>query len=271
VNIDNWLDFIPLWGVFALTVVLVLLAIGVGFFTGRSRREQDPEVSVGSVVGATLGLLAFLLAFTFGASASRYDMRKQLLLDEVNSIETTYLRADLLPEARSNEVRKLLREYVDLREQLAREPERLSQIIMRSDVLHKELWDEAIASAKEGSNAAFVGRFIDSLNSMIDLQTKRLTVGLQYRIPGAIWLALCFVAALSMAAMGYQFGLSNTSNYHIHILVALTFSIVIFLIVDLDRAREGMLQVNQQPMTELQQRLETPPPESTPIKSVLGP
>ncbi|MCK7520215.1 MAG: hypothetical protein MZV64_22250 [Ignavibacteriales bacterium] len=46
-----------------------------------------------------LGLLAFILAFTFGAATSRFDDKKQLLLDEVNAIGTTFLRADFLAES----------------------------------------------------------------------------------------------------------------------------------------------------------------------------
>ena len=45
----------------------------------------------------------------------------QLLLDEVNAIGTTYLRAGLLLEPHQSEIRTLLREYVDIRVSLAKE------------------------------------------------------------------------------------------------------------------------------------------------------
>src|SRR6478736_1341916 len=111
------LDQLPLWGLFLTIVVLVLAAIEGGYRLGSYRHRQEgreKEAPVGAMVGATLGLLAFMLAFTFGMAASRFDTRKQLVLDEANAIGTTYLRAAMLPEKR-DEVRDLLRSYVDAR------------------------------------------------------------------------------------------------------------------------------------------------------------
>jgi hypothetical protein len=109
------LDAIPLWGFFGLTMLLVLLFIEGGYRLGRyrlTRSEHEKEAPVGAMVAALLGLLAFILAFTFGLAAQRFDTRRQVLLDEANAIGTTYLRAAMLPE-RGDEIRALLREYVD--------------------------------------------------------------------------------------------------------------------------------------------------------------
>ena len=83
------------------------MSIFLGYRIGsyhRKHSDNKDDAPIGSVVGATLGLLAFMLAFTFGISASRFDMRKQLLLDEVNAIGTEFLRTDFLVEP---SVRKL--------------------------------------------------------------------------------------------------------------------------------------------------------------------
>jgi hypothetical protein len=85
--------------------------------------------------------------------------------------------------------------------------------------------------------------------------TERVTVGLQHRISPVIWTALYFTAALSMVAVGYQFGLSGARNVPMSVLLALTFSAVILLIADLDRATEGTLQVSLQPMLDLHKSL----------------
>ena len=96
---DFWLEKIPLWGVFCLTVAMVLVSIWIGTFLGQRRRrkpDHEAEASLGAIISATLGLLAFMLAFTFGIAAERFQTRRQLLLEEVNAIGTTYLRAGLL-------------------------------------------------------------------------------------------------------------------------------------------------------------------------------
>ncbi len=71
------------------------------------------------MIGGILGLLGFLLAFTFGLAASRFDTRRELLLNEVNAIGTCYLRAGLVPDYERVETRKLLQEYVHLRAEAA--------------------------------------------------------------------------------------------------------------------------------------------------------
>src|SRR5688572_12066502 len=111
------LDSLPLWALFGLNVLIVIFADEFGYRVGQFRRrraKQEKEAPVGAMVGATLGLLAFLLAFTFGMAANRFESRREVLLNESNAIGTTWLRAAFLPEAHRDEVRKLLREYVDV-------------------------------------------------------------------------------------------------------------------------------------------------------------
>src|SRR5215467_12685760 len=107
------IDVLPLWALFIVILLVVLLSVEFGYRLGkyrRSRREQEKEAPVGTMVGATLGLLAFILAFTFGLASSRFDNRRQLLLDEANALGTTCLRAGMLTEL-CVEVRSLMRVY----------------------------------------------------------------------------------------------------------------------------------------------------------------
>src|SRR5678816_47483 len=113
-----------------------------GFRLGR--RVRDPRVrevdATGSMSAATLGLLAFMLAFSYGLAESRYDRRRQAVLDEATLIETTYLRAQLLPAAQAAASAPLLREYVDLRVDAARNPAVYQSVLKRSEEIHAGLW-----------------------------------------------------------------------------------------------------------------------------------
>lgn len=247
------LDYLPLWGLFAAPIAIVLLAIEGGYRLGRYRRqrsEQEKEAPVGAIVAATLGLLGFLLAFTFGLAASRFEARRQVLLDEVNAIGTAYLRAGLLAEVPRTEIRKLLREYVDARLEGV-QPGKVEQAIRRSEELHGRLWAQAVAVGEKDPGSIMAGLFIRSLNEMIDLHSKRLLVGLHSRIPGIIWAALYLVTILTMAAFGYHAGLMRTSRSLAVLALAITFSAVMMLIADLDRPQEGLLQVSQRAMVDL--------------------
>jgi hypothetical protein len=255
------LDTLPLWGLFLVILCLILLSVEGGYRLGQYRRrrsEEEKEAPVGAMVGATLGLLAFMLAFTFGLAAARFETRRQVLLDEANAIGTTYLRAGMLPERR-DAIRTLLRDYVDTRLEAVRSGN-VTAGIRRSEHLQEQLWAQAEAMGETHPTSIVVGLFVQSLNEVIDLHAKRVTAGLRNRIPGAIWVALCAVAVLSLAAMGYHAGLSRTSRSLAELAVAFTFAVVIGLIADLDRPQEGVLKVSQQALMDLRQSIQVPRP-----------
>jgi hypothetical protein len=253
------LDSLPLWGLFLTLVVLVLAAIEGGYRLGIYRHHQsgrEKEAPVGAMVGATLGLLAFMLAFTFGMAASRFDTRKQLVLDEANAIGTTYLRTAMLPERR-DEIRALLRSYVDARLEAVRSG-RVAAEILKSEDMQNQLWSAATAVGLQHPDSIIVGLFVESLNQVIDLHAKRVTAGLRNRIPGTIWMVLLTIATLSLAAMGYHGGLVGTTRSLAIPVVVIAFSAVIALIADLDRPQEGTLIVSQQALVDLRQSMNRP-------------
>lgn len=253
------LDALPLPAVFLLIISLVLLSIDGGFRLGRYRRqrsEQEKDAPVGAMVGSTLGLLAFMLAFTFGMAASRFDARKALVLEEANAIGTTYLRAAMLPVG-SDEVRGLLRDYVDQRLAAVSSGD-VVNALKQSEALQSRLWTLATAAGTQHPNSIVVGLFIESLNDVIDLHTKRVVAGLRNRIPGTIWVSLFVMTALSLGAMGYHSGLAGPTRSLAILAVAVAFSAVIGLVVDLDRPQEGALTVSQQPLIDLRQSMSAP-------------
>jgi hypothetical protein len=259
-QIEFLLDKLPLWLFFVITASIVLISIVSGSRLGCHLRQckKNDEGPIGSIVGAMLGLLAFILAFTFGMTASRFDTRKQLLLDEVNAIGTAVLRSDFLPEPQRTETRKLFKEYVDIRSFRSEEvlqPEKLQKALADSEALHDQLWSQVVSLSRESGNPVILGLYIQSLNDVIDFHSKRVTVGLQYRIPGAIWLALYFMTILAMGAVGYHFVIAGADSFLISIMLSLAFSSVILLIADLDRPSGGFLRVSQKPMLELQQKM----------------
>jgi hypothetical protein len=258
----EFLDIIPLWLFFLTTIAVILLSVEAGYLMGnyrRKRSEQEKEAPVGAMVGAALGLLAFMLAFTFGMATSRFDASRQVLLDEANAIGTTYLRAGLFAEPYRSEIRKLLREYVNVRLEGVN-LNKYEEAVRKSEDLHAHLWAQATSLVETDPNSFIVGLFIQSLNDTIDLHAKRVTVGLGRRIPVTIWIVLFIMTALSLAAMGYHAGLSGTRRSLAILPIALSFALVILLIVDLDRPGKGLIGVSQQAMIDLQKSMNTMPP-----------
>jgi hypothetical protein len=260
---DHYLRTMPLWLVFMFTVIVVLISVYIGYRIGRyarGRSKDDTQFSTGSVVAASLALLAFMLAFTFGIAANRFNARKQLVLDEVNTIGTTYLRADFLPEPERTKVKRDLRDYVDLRASIARKdvltkPDKIQEIIDNAESMQNEIWVYTLKAGRQHPDSEVVGLFISSLNTMIDLHTQRVVVALQYQILGAVWGALYLLSVLTFGLVGFELGASGGGSVLVSIIIALVFSTVILLITDLDRPLQGQVLVSQQPMIELQQKL----------------
>jgi hypothetical protein len=250
------LDVVPLWALLVGMMAIVMLSVEGGYRVGqmRERRAHEMETPVGEMVASTLALLAFILGFTFSLAASRFDAKRQLVVDEANAIGTTYLRADMLP-AHRDDIRALLRAYVDVRIE-AITPDRLAAGIRRSEALQNQLWALTVPIARSNPDSVIVGLFVQSLNDVIDLHTKRLTAAVRNRIPLAIWVALYGISVLSFAAMGYHSGLIGTSRSLVIVAVAFTFSVVIVLIADLDRSQQGFLKVSPQALIDVRQSMQ---------------
>ena len=255
------IDALPLLGFYAITAAIVLLSSEVGWRLGdykRRRPQHEREAPVGAVVGAMLGLLAFLLAFTFGMAASRYDTRKQLVLQEANAIGTAYLRAEMLPEPERSEIRNLLREYAALRMKGVTSL-MTPEVMAQSGALHDRLWAQAVAVAEKDVDPQLRALFVQSINEVIDLDETRLTAG-RNRIPDIIWLSLYSVTILTMAALGYEFGLKAERSWPVTLLLTLALMAVLGLIADLDRPQAGFLRASQQALIDLVDKIGAPRP-----------
>jgi hypothetical protein len=253
-------DLLPLWLLLVFTVALLVLAVEVGYRAGivhARRSEREREASIDALVGATMGLLAFMLAFIFSAAASRHETRKQLVLDEANAIRTADLRAQLLPEPHRSDLRALLREYVDVRVQGTRDTTQLQQAVTRSEELHTVLWSRAASMGQEVPVPERVG-FQGALVEVITLHTKRLTAAIYNRLHGPIWFALYSLAVLAMAMLGYRAGIAERRSIVAVTTMVFAFSTVILLIADLDRPQQGIVNVSQQSMLDLQHKLREP-------------
>ena len=252
----------PLLGIFVAMILLAMVSIESGFLLGKTNRKKiqaEQLTPIATVVGAVLAMMAFVIALTFGEANSRFDARKGALLEDVTAIQTVYLRANLLPEPHRTTVRSLLRDYVQVRAGIVHaygQPDTLRMVQQRANVLQELMWSHVETLAEEQDYNEVNSLFVRSLNDVFNMHTKRVVLGAYYRIPTAMWLALILASGVAMFAVGFQFGIGG--NYRIHtanFALAVTFAIVMVLAFDLDRAGEGLISVNQQPMIELYQSM----------------
>lgn len=239
--------------------VLILIFNDVGYRIGRfvqDRTNDELKSLTGSLQASILGLLALLLGFTFSMSMQRYDSRNMALIDEANAIGTTILRTQLLQQEYRTNADTMLKEYIDLRiaigkTDLTRQDERKKYNDLISS-LQSQLWSLATDAANSDPRAVTTGAFIKSLNDMFDAQGKRNAL-LQMHVPEVVLILLFVVFIASVGIIGYSSGLGGKRIAAPTILIAFLISMIVFIIIDLDRPKRGIIQVDQTIMVELRQ------------------
>jgi hypothetical protein len=235
---------------------LMLAATEVGFRLGCKSEAGTPAETwspIATVEAALLGVLALLLGFTMSMAVSRFETRRQLVIDEANAIGTSLLRAKLLPAPEGPEIANLLREYINVRAQYGtsgNDLARLDALHTQTELLQTELWIRATAYAQKDPNPVRVGLLLQSLNEAIDLQAARWTA-LQNRVPQNVIFANAASALLAAMLVGYSFGVTGRRNIFSTCVLALAITLVLGVIIDLDRPRSGFIGASQQPMLDL--------------------
>jgi hypothetical protein len=243
---------IDLYDYSLLTIFLIGLAtiwalVELGWQIGTRTLGRAPG-NVSTLESAMLGLLALIIGFSFAMALSRFEARRDAVLNEANAIGTTALRARLLPDPYRTETLRLLRQYIQIRLDIVQRGQALTDskaAIDRSNSVQNELWIQVKALAVKDNGMVPTGLFIQALNEMIDDQAKRLAA-LRNRIPNIVLLGLFGFAAVVGGFAGYASGLdTKRSRLPVHIM-GLLVATVILLIFDLDRPSSGFITNDQQ-------------------------
>ena len=241
----------------AVLFIAIVLLNEVGFRIGRfvqSSTDSEVKSLTGSIQASILGLLALLLGFTFSMSMQRYDNRSMVLIDEANAIGTAILRIELLPEQFRPEANALFKDYVSLRVDIGQldltKTDERNVYNKKITHLQNRLWSLAISATEIDPRPVTTGAFIKSLNDVIDSQGKRNAL-LQMQVPEVVLILLFIVFISSGGIMGYSAGLSGKRMFAPIVLVSILITLIVFIIIDLDRPKRGLIQVNQSVMIEL--------------------
>ena len=255
------LDSVPVLVFFGLFALVTLGFYEVGFRIGRWVQDRTADVVEegpnGVLVGSIVALMAFVLAITTGMASDRFDARRLTVIEEANAIHTAYLRAGYIAEPGSSEARALLMAYVPLRittgDQAA-----VAAAIVKSEELQRQLWAVAENAARQDSSDV-TALFVESINDVITVHEQRVTAGVYARVPPTILWVLVLGSALSLGMVGYSAGITRRRSPVTAIALVIALGAVLTLAVDLDRPRDGFIQVSQQPLIDLQRQIDGAP------------
>jgi hypothetical protein len=237
--------------IFLVSAAVILACSEIGRRVGMRSIGRGGK-SIATLESAILALLALMVGFTFAMALSRFEGRREAVLNEANAIGTTALRARLLPPPHRAETLKLLKEYVKIRIDITERPlslETMNAAIVRSNEIHEALWQQVKAVSTKDTGMVPTGLFIQALNEMIDDHEKRLTAA-RNRVPNVVLLALYGLAAVASGFTGYASGIeARRSRLPVYI-TGMVLCAVILLIQDLDRPGAGFITISQQPMID---------------------
>ncbi len=242
-----------------LLLAMMMLSVEVGRWIGKRRRDTFAEADrsqINAIQAAILGLFALLLGFTFTMSVQRYDGRTVAVATEANAIGTAYLRSELLNPSDREQARSILRRYTDLRLQAAGVSlplqSDLNELTAQAAGLQGQLWSLGVSAAEADPNPVTTGLYLQAVNTLIDAQGSR-SAALQNHVPEPVLLLLMTVFVTGGGVVGYATGLSGGRRpLFATLAMTLLIVLVVFVVVDLDRPRRGLIQINQTSLIELQ-------------------
>ncbi len=242
---DDPLTFVFLPGLFAA----ILLFVWIGRWIGERRRAEETErerVGLGTVETAIYALLGLMIAFTFSGAASRFDTRRAQTVQEANAIGTAYLRLDLLLATAQPALREKFRQYADARVavyQALPNIEASDAHAARATGLQNEIWNGAIAALRDAPAQASL-LLVPALNDMIDITTTR-AIALRTHTPLIILVALVVLTLACSLLVGYGLAGGKPFATNLHIIgFALVMTVTIYVILDLDHPRVGLIRLD---------------------------
>ena len=244
-------------GLFASLALVIELGYQIGI-RAHEKASEPAKAHSGAIQGSLLGILALLLGFTFSLSLGRHDSRSEAVVSESNAIGTTWLRSQLLDEPERSEVQALLRAYVDLRVEGGHvavvNVEDRREILARTGAMHNELWTHARQAAAANPNPVTTGLFIQALNEMIDSFGSR-DAALNRHVPELVLFLLYATFLMTGCVIGFTAGLSGHRPSFVTYAMVGLIVVLVFIIIDLDRPRRGLIRISQESIIELQKSI----------------
>jgi hypothetical protein len=249
--------------------IAVLGATALGVFLGRrvSHLSDTLKEPFGTLQAALLGVVGLILAFGLSLAVTRYENRRDAVVDEANTIGTTYLRAQTLPEPMRSKSLAILVDYTESAVSLTNFIPDSSQelaVADREEELQRRLWalnGQALAVEPVASAPRL---YEETLNQMIDAQATRVA-GLSNRVPNAVLFLEVLGAALALGLLAAYLAIVGRGALAVS-LAALLVTMLLFVIADLDRPTRGPIQVPDTALTNVLDSMRLPPAAGAPVK-----
>jgi hypothetical protein len=247
---------IPASLISAVLFILIILFNRVGFFVqqqeAKKHKEKQPA-GLGPIEGSLLGLLALLLSFTFSLSAAKNDSRRAVIVEEANDISTAISRCDLYPDSIRKELHLLFNNYIDARiayYDAGIDTVKINASLKQANDYYTAIWKKVVVLSQDRDNTLRSQQMVPALNTISDVLATR-DAQRNAHVPESILWMLFVLTLVGSFVMGY--GTVSRYNWIIVSGFALMTVMTIYLILDLDRPRRGIINIDltEQKIVEL--------------------
>ncbi len=238
------------------SLLLLWLAGVIGAFVRKQKRHTtDIGADAGIILGATLTLLGLIIGFTFSMAIGRYEQRKTCEEAEANAIGTEYFRADLLPVADAQQLRKLMASYTIARLSFyqSRNGQELHRVKDDTDHLQQQLW-LSITRPAMLQPTALTALVVSGMNDVLNSEGYTQAAWLN-RIPVSAWWLMLAIALCCNLLIGYCLRRVGDESV-VFAALTLIVSISFFLIADIDSPRRGIIHVYPENLVNLSHSLQ---------------
>ena len=230
----------------SVQLILMLFFIYLGIKVSLFRKVgRDSEESNSIVIAGIYTIIGLLLAFSFGMSGSRFDSRKKDIVDESNNIGTSVLRSDMYPDSIRALFREDFRNYLEARILYFEARNDLNMVkksMVMSDEYSDKLWKRATELSKNSQYFVVSNQMIPALNAMFDIANTRMRDEL-YKLPDQ----LIYMLLLSLIIGAFVYGYSSQAKGKVDWFIAICFCLIsifiIYFILDMDRPRRGLINL----------------------------
>lgn len=230
----------------------VLLAVRLGWWVGNHLHHKSQgarTTSDDTLIGAILGLMGLLIAFSFSGATTRFEQRTHLIVAEANAVAAAYDSVSLLPQVNQGALQARYKDYLTQRLDLyADMPDfqgyeikrrALDATMQTIDVETRQVLNQSSGDAKALA--------IDAVRKVGAMKDAYLTQrqAMLFHQPRIIWLSLLLLVLIGAFLAGYKMGLAQRKERFLSMMFGLLMACAIYLIIIIEFPMLGKISLEQ--------------------------
>ncbi len=240
--------FLPLWVLTLLFSGLLLLSLVIGAWLRRFVAIDPATVASGQLVIGIVTIFTLLVGFTFSLALNRHDQRRDLVLEEANSIQALHRTLVHVDQPGRREIGHALHAYTQGRLEFVQSNLFKQEAQLEARARERAQLNDVVANVVPRSTTGV------SQSEVLRLATRILDAGARMdmisfaHVPKRVILLLVLLPTGSALAIGIAIGDRIQSLWLSAIIWSFLISLALFTVIDLDSSHWGSIRLKPGPL-----------------------